>query len=498
MTDYIIVQAGGKGTRMQKLTRNKPKALVPINNLPMIFHLFKNFPDKKYIIIGDYKYNVLEEYLRTFADVNYQIINANGYNGTCSGIRQAIDLMPIDTSFLLIWSDLVLPENYKLPDGNNNVVGLSKDFPCRWKYENNEFEEEKSSEYGVAGYFIFNNKKNIEDVPLEGEFVRWLKEKKINFVTEDLYKTHEYGLIEEWNKLSKNKTRPFNKIEEKGGYLIKTAIDSQGKQLAKKEINWYKKATSLDIKNIPFIKNYDPLTMEKINGKNIYEYKDLSLNDKKTILEKIINSLKELHGKECIESNRESFIEAYITKTFNRLEKIKNLVPFAKDKYITINNKKCLNVFYCKEKIDEIMNYFPDKFCLIHGDCTFSNMMLKNDKEPMFIDPRGYFGFTELYGDENYDWAKLYYSLFTNYDQFNLKKFDLCINEDSIDLDIESNGWEELNDDFFRLLDSRIDRKQMFLMQAIIWLSLTTYAWEDYDSICGAFYNGILYLQEAL
>ena len=38
----------------------------------------------------------------------------------------------------------------------------------------------------------------------------------------------------------------------------------------------------------------------------------------------------------------------------------------------------------------------------------------------------------------------------------------------------------------------------MRLLLAIIWLSLTTYAWEDYDSICGAFYNGLLYLEEAL
>lgn len=64
--NYIIVQAGGKGSRMERLTRNKPKALVPVNNLPMIFHLFKRFPDKKFIIIGDYKFDVLKKYLRAF------------------------------------------------------------------------------------------------------------------------------------------------------------------------------------------------------------------------------------------------------------------------------------------------------------------------------------------------------------------------------------------------------------------------------------------------
>ena len=65
--NYIIVQAGGKGSRMERLTRNKPKALVPINNLPMIFHLFKKFPDKKFVIIGDYKFDVLKRYLKSFA-----------------------------------------------------------------------------------------------------------------------------------------------------------------------------------------------------------------------------------------------------------------------------------------------------------------------------------------------------------------------------------------------------------------------------------------------
>ena len=64
---YIVVQAGGKGSRMERLTRNKPKALVPVNNLPMIFHLFKKFSDKKFIVIGDYKFDVLKKYLYIFA-----------------------------------------------------------------------------------------------------------------------------------------------------------------------------------------------------------------------------------------------------------------------------------------------------------------------------------------------------------------------------------------------------------------------------------------------
>ena len=52
--EYIIVQAGGKGTRLEYLTQNKPKALVPVDNLPMLFHLFRKYSTKRFVIIADY------------------------------------------------------------------------------------------------------------------------------------------------------------------------------------------------------------------------------------------------------------------------------------------------------------------------------------------------------------------------------------------------------------------------------------------------------------
>ena len=37
---YVIVQAGGKGTRMGQYAQNRPKCLVPINDIPMICLLY--------------------------------------------------------------------------------------------------------------------------------------------------------------------------------------------------------------------------------------------------------------------------------------------------------------------------------------------------------------------------------------------------------------------------------------------------------------------------
>jgi hypothetical protein len=125
-------------------------------------------------------------------------------------------------------------------------------------------------------------------------------------------------------------------------------------------------------------------------------------------------------------------------------------------------------------------------------------MMLDQDMNPVLIDPRGYFGHTEFYGDPVYDWAKLYYSIVGNYDQFNRKHFLLDIDSDKVRLSIQSNGWESIEEEFFHILEDEVNPEDIKLIHAIIWLSLTTYAWEDYDSICGAFYNGLYYLEDIL
>ena len=124
--------------------------------------------------------------------------------------------------------------------------------------------------------------------------------------------------------------------------------------------------------------------------------------------------------------------------------------------------------------------------------------MLREDENPVLLDPRGYFGDVRFYGDPRYDWAKLYYSVVGNYDQFNLKRFSLDIREQEVLLNIRSGHWEDMEETYFELLSGEVCKEQIRLFHALIWLSLTTYAWEDYDSICGAFYNGLYYLEDLL
>jgi GTP:adenosylcobinamide-phosphate guanylyltransferase len=494
--EHIIVQAGGKGTRLGHLTQNKPKALVPVFNLPMLFHLFRKFPEKRFVIIADYKKEVLREYLNCFANVKYQVVDATG-SGTSSGIMQALDLIPSAAPFMLVWSDLILPKEFEIALPEDNYIGISQTFPCRWSYENGAFLENRSTEHGVAGLFIFRDKESLNGVSESGEFVRWLQSRSMRFSELGLAGTREFGLLCEYETLEKEKCRPFNKMTVKGDIVVKEGIDEQGKKLAKLESKWYELANAKGVAIIPHIYGFEPLAMERISGKNIYEYNGLSYGEKKEVLLKLTGALKSLHEIVRVPADTFSLQNAYYGKTMDRLRTIRDLVPFADRRTITVNGRECRNIYFYKRDLElKLQKIKCDSFAFIHGDCTFSNMMLKDDSEPVLIDPRGYFGYTQLYGDPDYDWAKLYYSIVGNYDRFNIKDFRLTIGEDGVSLAIDSNGWEDMEQDFYAL--SGADPYTIKLLHAVIWLSLTTYAWQDYDSICGAFYNGLYYLEEVL
>lgn len=342
--NYIIVQAGGKGTRLGYLTKNKPKALTPVENLPLIFHLFRKYPDKRFVIIADYKKDVLRQYLAAFSDVKYRVVDAVG-TGTCSGVSQATEFIPDGEPFMLVWSDLILPKDIVLPDEEEkDYIGISGTFPCRWKYEDNKFKEENSVTHGVAGFFIFHEKSVIADVPESGELVRWISEKGLQFESIDLSGTREFGLLSEYEKIGQQKTRPFNRISIDGDVLTKEPVDEQGRGLAKRECAWYEKARVLDISGIPKIYDTDPLRMEYIKGKNIYEC-DFEYEKRHTILGELVDTLKHLHESEHVPADAFSLREAYFNKTMNRLNKIEDLVPYGRKERIRINGRDCRNVF---------------------------------------------------------------------------------------------------------------------------------------------------------
>lgn len=71
-----------------------------------------------------------------------------------------------------------------------------------------------------------------------------------------------------------------------------------------------------------------------------------------------------------------------------------------------------------RERVRVEYDRHPPRQCLIHGDCQFNNVLYHSDTDRLvFIDPRGHFGATSLWGPAEYDTAKLLFAL-SGYDAF--------------------------------------------------------------------------------
>jgi len=499
---HIIIQAGGKGTRMEHLCANKPKGLIPINGQPLILRVMNQQPAAHFYIIADYQKDVLRKYLAVYAEASYTLIETNE-QGTCAGITDALAAIPPAEPFALLWCDLFFEKELWPQDlclDLNNYIGLSRDFVCRWKFEQKALVEEASDSSGIAGVYLFKNKRELNTISRSGEFCRFLQQSGTTFSPYYLEGACEVGTLESYRTLCARYpvARPFNAIVFEENYVIKSPRNSLGAALAAYEQNWYDKVKHQQWSFLPEIYCTDPLHMQRVYGEPLYKT-PLTAADKISVLTALIQHLHEIHQGLPVRTGDfvDNNTEALIAKTKRRLDSIASLIPLMEKDHIVVNGKRCINFYQHWDLVTRAVSpFFSNQYSLIHGDCTFSNTLYDEETKALYlIDPRGYFGLLPFYGDVDYDWAKLYYSLVGNYDQFNAKEFRLTFaDNDNVLLGIASNGWDHLSDKFFALTGRSRLKIQAF--HAMIWLSLASYAFDDYDSICGAYYMGIYQLQQ--
>ena len=495
---YVIVQAGGKGTRMGRYAQNRPKCLVPVNDVPMIVNTLKVYKDKEVIIIADHLAEVLEKYLETFCkDYNY-IIVCTGEEGTAGGLKEAVEYIPEDEPFIVTWADLFFEKEpeFEMCDvtyKNHLMVGLSNTFKCRWRLEEyNQFINKPSTKCGIAGFFAFRDKSKFVNLKTDKSLVRgFLRKEYLNENIDSFYLDgcFEVGEIEKYEELLSKKVnhRFFNKVEIKRKRVYKSCIDPKYENVHQNEKDWYK-FVNKKFDRIPKIHSTNPLVMEKIEGKHLWEVDE----NQSTIIENYCDTLESLHK---IDSKKGNYLNEcmnlYFLKACDRVKEVAPLIPHLYEPIIRINKVYCQNPIYHRSSFkDTILEIARVKeYNVIHGDPTFSNTLVDKDNKIWLIDPRGSFGDTKIYGDRRYDWAKLYYSAVGNYDSMNSKQFLVNVMSGPVvELDIASNGYERYGD--IILERSGMSRREMNLIHASIWLALTGYIKEDIDAAMFSFYMG--------
>ena len=483
---------------MGKLTENKPKCLISINGTTILQTISIAFPGAIAIIIGDYKIDVLQSYLEVVhPDFEYHIVKARG-TGTNSGITEALNFLPDGEPFAITWSDLFYRAPILMQDENSNYVGMTNSNKCRYSFEEGKFIEGDTNHNGVIGLFLFKHKNLLSAVPNNGEFVRYLSQTNIHFSPLVVDSVYEIGTMDNYLlfKLQFPVSRFFNNIEIEDEVVVKGVTVQKFRHLLEDEINWYRYMENVGFTSIPKVKSFEPLILERIRGLHPHQFKDLSQVQKVILIENIIRQLNDLHSTARRPVKEEDLYDVYVNKTLERIKPVTKMLKINSNKKYVINGRQIEAIIpNDPEIIRELFRILSpvSYFCPIHGDPTFSNTLVTNNNEIKFIDPRGYFGNSKIFGDPRYDLAKLYYSAVGNYDQFNEQNFQFKFSSEEITIKIASSGFENA---WKTLENNSIDTRDIEILHSLVWLSLSGYFVNDVDSMMASYFHGLELISE--
>jgi len=500
---HVIVQAGGKGSRLEHYCWNKPKCLVPINGSPLLYSLFDHFdPATTFIVIGSHHFDVLDRVLKTFPPRHRVQLVRGSVPGTIDGLAEATALLPDDvTPFLLVWSDIYFEEPPQaILDAPDDVltVGLTRSFSCRWRMgAENQLEELATANEGVFGLFKVPDRTWLAGLPaVGGEFVRWLAQRQRPMRRQYFDKIKEYGTLEALHSCwaESSYCRFFNEVSFVGETVVKRAKFASHAGMIADELAWYGFVQDRGFSHAPRVLAAQPLTLERVRGQHPFDLPS-GYKSRRAVLERIFESLAELHRLVPAQPATSGDAQkVYFDKTMQRLANFQSLAPdFANRSTINVNGAPCRNPLHPEHRAwfqSLVQSVTPVSFTVIHGDPTFSNTLVTEQAEVKFIDPRGRFGLSQIFGDPMYDWAKLYYSVVGGYDQFNRRQFLLSLESGEVELSIRQSGWNHLGG-LFEARFGPAELRQIRILHALIWFGLSGYVQDDYDSILGAFFKGI-------
>jgi hypothetical protein len=232
----------------------------------------------------------------------------------------------------------------------------------------------------------------------------------------------------------------FNDIFIDGDKIIKKCKHSGGVKKIENEITFYNfiKCSCVDfpVVNVvgyidngyimEYLKDYEPL----YKSKNI----DFDL---------VYNKLNILHSSYELKVSKEYFMSQLYNEIDKKIIERYKIIEHVVSEYNFIKRVNGLDIMKFEELHKKINNEIHKeidslecyKFVPIHGDCQFNNILVK-DGNIVFIDPRGHFGESSIFGMKEYDMAKVLFAI-SGYDEFDsrsIDNIDICDDELLIEL----------------------------------------------------------------
>ena len=534
----ILIVAAGLGTRVSNITFSViPKFLINIdenNGLFYMLQFWKQYSKNIFLIIHPSFQKITDYFIETFhPDIHITYIFYEENDGTAFTIQNVLkrnrNLFQNEHKLLITWCDIYpeisLDSSLSLfsDDDSNSTTDITVftfGNECRYKItEENRIENVGKTGGNIIGIYFFKDYRLLfsNEFQKGKDIVEYLEELG-TIGTFPLNKINDFGdeekiqnLRNEMNIKNSNKLfhRFFNEIKVKNGNLMKRPINEMGENIFDKESNWYKFLMNHPYQNdfifpIPQIrvinsnKNTKYMIMEYLeNYIPLYKYLNMNPNECEFLIEKVLNETHILHKIESKDVSKIEFLhdlkmEIY-DKIKNRIEDIKPIlesIPYLQK----VNNIQIDSFEVILEKIKNIfLNEYIShknkfKYSLIHGDLNFSNLLIHpQTKDIRFIDPRGYFGNSTIFGPSEYDEAKILYGIM-GYDNFNTNSAFQPTQLNLQDLSIEFTISKYPVSDYF--LHNHFN-KFHYAFLTIIWLGLAQYNKNNYWKCVCSYYHGL-------
>jgi glucose-1-phosphate thymidylyltransferase len=141
-----VVLAAGKGSRLRPLTDDKPKAMVEIDDKPILTHCFEQLvelgADELFVVVGYLKEEIISHYGDEFEGVPITYSHQREANGLAHALLTVED--HIDQDFMLMLGDNIFEANLE------DVVRRQREDRADAAFLVEEVPYEEASRYGVC------------------------------------------------------------------------------------------------------------------------------------------------------------------------------------------------------------------------------------------------------------------------------------------------------------------------------------------------------------
>ena len=516
MSYQVIIPCAGTGSRLGSYTNLLNKALVSINNQPIISKIISQFPtDCQFIIPVGYRGKDLEEYLKiAHKDLDILIKYIDPYEGKDSGLGLTLlnvfDL--IQDKFIFTSCDTLVKE--KIPEPSNNWIGYSHVNDAS-SYRTVEIEsnmatklyEKKASKnlnayIGLAGFSNHEEFKQIANENLDmfkqiGEsFPLSKKIREFKAVPFTWYDTGNVaGLHKARETFSDNKNK-------------KNILEKENEKIWFVEDKVIKFSTNTDfisnrVKRAKNLKQFVPNVTKNNEHMYSYSYIDSSIVSDSInveVLDKLMVELNEFWKlKKLNDSDTDKFEvvchDFYFDKTFDRINSFFIKYPFY-DKPLIVNGIPIDKPLDILNKVDwaNLAKGTPSSF---HGDLHFENI-LYDGHQFKFLDWRDSFGGLIEYGDIYYDFAKLLHGILISHEIVLNGGYKIEESENKINIDIHmSDSYSELIPFLSKWFkDNKYDILKINTLTALIFLNIAPLHHDPYSRFL--YFYGILNLQNII